>query len=223
MYSPPPDPDTELRVRARHARAAEALDVRVESGGEFWGWAGSTLGAPARTTTGEAVWLRLASTPEDKAVGRRSGCADPFGALDGRRPALLGVHDAFDDGTAYQAELSVRVDEPVLSGDPALQHGLRLPDSWWNDLAGTLAKVTAVDKDCVAVRQQYMEWAIPEFVGIPAPVVSHWTAAHADVRWANLTDPLRLLDWEAWGRAPEGFDAAMLYAYSLHQPDMPPV
>ncbi|MBJ6613857.1 hypothetical protein [Streptomyces sp. I4(2020)] len=38
---------------------------------------------------------------------------------------------------------------------------------------------------------------------------------------ANLTvSPLRLLDWEGWGRAPEGFDAAMLYAYTLLQPDI---
>lgn len=27
------------------------------------------------------------------------------------------------------------------------------------------------------------------------------------------------MDWEGWGQAPEGFDAATLYAYSLLQPD----
>ncbi|GAA3289253.1 hypothetical protein [Streptomyces cinereospinus] len=71
----------------------------------------------------------------------------------------------------------------------------------------------------VAVRQQYMERAIPEFVGIPAPAVSCWTTAHADVHRANLTEPLRLLDREGWGMAPEGFDATTLNAYSLLQPD----
>lgn len=60
-----------------------------------------------------------------------------------------------------------------------------------------------------------MDRAIPEFVGIPAPAVTCWTAAHADLHWANVTAPLRILDWEGWGRAPEGFDAATLYAYSL--------
>ncbi|MFE2586092.1 hypothetical protein [Streptomyces sp. NPDC059378] len=64
-----------------------------------------------------------------------------------------------------------------------------------------------------------MDWAIPQFVGIPAPAVICWTTAHSDVHWANLTEPLRLLDWEGWGRAPEGFDAATLYAYTLFQPD----
>ncbi|MFJ9893444.1 hypothetical protein ACIQPR_08930 [Streptomyces sp. NPDC091280] len=223
MYSPPPDLDTEQRMRAHHASAAQALDVRMEPGSEFWGWAGRTLGAPARTATGAPAWLRLVSAPEDKASGKLwDGALDAqhvFGDLDGHRPALLAVHDAIDDTTAYRAELSVRVDDPVLSDDPVLQRGLQLPDSWWNDLAGTLEKVSATGTGRVAVRQQYMERAIPEFVGIPALAVSCWTTAHADVHWANLTAPLRLLDWEGWGQAPEGFDAATLYAYSLLQPD----
>ncbi|MEU8852765.1 hypothetical protein AB0C70_42625 [Streptomyces sp. NPDC048564] len=223
MYWPRLDPDTEQRMRARHARAAKALDVRVEPGGEFWGWAGRTLGAPGRTAAGQPAWLRLVSCPEDKASGKlRDGALDAqhvLGDLDGRRPALLAVHDAVDDGTAYRAELSARVDQPVLSDDPVLQRDLQLPDSWWADLTGTLEKVAAVDTDRVAVRQQYMDRAIPEFVGIPAPAVTCWSAAHSDLHWANATAPLRILDWEGWGQAPEGFDAATLYAYSLLQPD----
>ncbi|MCX5269397.1 hypothetical protein [Streptomyces sp. NBC_00199] len=82
MYSPPPDPDAERRMRAHHARAA--------------------AGVPA--------WLRLVCAPEDKASGKLwDGALDAqhvLGDLDGHRPALLGVHDAFDDGTAYRAELS---------------------------------------------------------------------------------------------------------------------
>jgi hypothetical protein len=71
----------------------------------------------------------------------------------------------------------------------------------------------------VAVRQQYMDPAIPEFVGITAPVATCWTAAHADLHWAHVTAPLRILDWEGGGQAPEGFDAAALCAYTLLQPD----
>ncbi|MBK3569279.1 hypothetical protein JHN47_36870 [Streptomyces sp. MBT62] len=223
MYSPPPDPDTEQRMRAHHTRAARALDARTEPGSEFWGWAGRTLGTPARTAAGAPAWLRLVSTPEDKATGKLwDGALDAqhaFGDLDGHRPALLGVHDAVDDGTAYRAELSARVDQPVLSDDPILQHDPQLPDSWWNDLTGMLEKVSVVATERVAVRQQYMDRAIPEFLGIPAPAVTRWTPAHADLHWANVTAPLKVLDWEGWGRAPEGFDGATLYAYSLLQPD----
>ncbi|MFF0034440.1 hypothetical protein ACFYS7_41360 [Streptomyces avermitilis] len=163
------------------------------------------------------------SAPEDKAAGKLwDGALDAqhaFGDLDGYRPALLGVHDAFDDTTTYRAELSARVDEPVLSGDPVLQRDLQLPDSWWQDLTGALEKVSAVATERVAVRQQYMDRAIPEFPGIPAPAVTCWTSAHADLHWANVTAPLKVLDWEGWGRAPEGFDGATLYACTLLQPD----
>jgi len=211
-------------MRVHHAQAAKALDVQVEPGGEFWGWAGRTLGAPARTAARQRAWLRLVSALEGKASGKLwDGALDAqhaFGDLDGHRPALLAVHDAVDDGTAYRAELSVRVDERVLSDDPILQHDHPLPDSWWQELTGALEKVSVVDADRVAVRQQYMDRAIPEFVGIAAPAVTCWSTAHSDVHWANLTEPLRLLDWEGWGRAPEGFDAATLYAYTLLQPDI---
>jgi hypothetical protein len=148
VYSPPPDPDIEQHMRSCHARAAKALDVR-EPGGEFWGWAGRTQGA----------------SPQNKASGKLWGGAldaqHVFGDLDGRRPALLAVHDAVDDDTAYRAELSVRVGQPVLSDDPVLQRDLQLPGSWWQDLTGTLEKVAAVDTDRIAVRQQYMDRASP--------------------------------------------------------------
>ncbi|MEU2740020.1 hypothetical protein ABZ656_32855 [Streptomyces sp. NPDC007095] len=110
------------------------------------------------------------------------------------------MYETVDDGTAYRAELSVGVDQPVLSDTPILQRDLQLPDSWWTELTEALEKVSATVTDRVAVRQQYMDRAIPEFVGIPAPAVPCWTTAHADVHWANLIAPLRLLDWEGWAR-----------------------
>ncbi|WP_405775537.1 hypothetical protein [Streptomyces sp. NBC_01538] len=83
--------------------------------------AGRTLGAPARTATGAPVWLRLVSAPEDKASRKGwDGALDAqhaFGDLDGHRPVRLVVHDAVDDTTAYRAEMSARVDEPVLQHD----------------------------------------------------------------------------------------------------------
>ena len=100
-------------MRAHHARAAKVLNAHTEPGGEFWGWAGRTLGAPARTVAGEPACLRLVAAPADKAPGKLwDGAVDAqhaFGDLDGHRPAPLAVHDAVDDGTAYPAELSVRV------------------------------------------------------------------------------------------------------------------
>ncbi|MFC9682872.1 hypothetical protein [Streptomyces sp. NPDC056948] len=38
------------------------------------------------------------------------------------------------------------------------------------------------------------------FVGIPASAAPCRTAAHGDLHWANLTAPLRILDWEGFDR-----------------------
>lgn len=206
-------------MRAHQHRAARALGATIEPGAEFWGWAGRTLGAPARTTDGASAWLRLVTAPEDKAAGKlwegARQAQRALGSLDGRRPALVGLHDVTEDGTAYRAELSMRVDVPVLSTDPILDQDLDLPGQWWTDLTQTLDKLAVVTTDRVAVRPQYMQRVIPQYVGIPAPSVPRWSTAHGDLHWANLTNPLHILDWEGWGTAPEGFDAAMLYAYTL--------
>jgi thiamine kinase-like enzyme len=46
-------------------------------------------------------------------------------------------------------------------------------------------------------------------------------AAHTDLHWANLMAPeAALVDWEGWGLAPAGFDAASLYLHSLLEPEM---
>ncbi|MFF4517609.1 hypothetical protein [Streptomyces mirabilis] len=161
--------------------------------------------------------------PEDKATGKlwegAVAAQQARGDLDGRRPALLGVHDETEDGTAYRAELSAGVDEAILSFDPVLHEDLRLSDSWWAELASALDKLSVTATDRVAIRTQYMERAIPQFVGIPMPDAPCWSTAHGDLHWTNLTAPLRILDWEGWGRAPAGFGWAMLYAYPLLQPD----
>ncbi|MEU0038667.1 hypothetical protein [Streptomyces sp. NPDC006333] len=113
------------------------------------------------------------AAPEAKASGKLwDGALDAqhaLGDLDGHRPALLGVHDAFGDGIAYRAELSDRVEEAVPSADPILRQGLGLPASWWEELAGTLEKLSGIGTGRVAVREAYMARAIPQFVKMPAP------------------------------------------------------
>ncbi|MFB7533848.1 hypothetical protein ACFC0C_37670 [Streptomyces sp. NPDC056178] len=210
-------------MRVQHERAARALKMTCTGGEPFWGWDGRTLGRAGTTATGQRVWLRMTSAPTDKAHGKLWEGAETaqqaFADLGGHRPALLAIHDATGDGTAYRAELSDHLDQPVISGDPILRDRLELPDGWWPALEGALEKVAAATTDRVAVRQEYIDRAVPTFLGIPAPPVTHWSTVHGDLHWANLTAPeLRLLDWEAWGQGPWGYDQATLYAYSLLRP-----
>ncbi|WP_143831849.1 hypothetical protein [Nocardiopsis sp. CNR-923] len=47
-----------------------------------------------------------------------------------------------------------------------------------------------------------------------------WVSAHGDLHWNNITSPeCFLLDWEGWGMAPLGYDAATLYCHSLLVPE----
>lgn len=46
-----------------------------------------------------------------------------------------------------------------------------------------------------------------------------WITAHCDLHWGNLTAPnLTILDWETWGKAPAGYDAASLLCATLTFP-----
>lgn len=48
------------------------------------------------------------------------------------------------------------------------------------------------------------------------PTVTTWVTAHGDLHWTNLTTSgPYLLDWEFWGAAPAGADAATLNCSSL--------
>lgn len=80
--------------------------------------------------------------------------------------------------------------------------------------------LVSVETDRVAIRQERLVWALPEFLGVEIdPQVPEWSTAHADIRWSNLTGPdLCILDWERWGRAPAGYDAATPYISSLTVP-----
>ena len=58
-------------------------------------------------------------------------------------------------------------------------------------------------------------------LGSSDPRVSRWTAAHTDLHWANLLAPgYVLVDWEGWGLAPAGYDAACLFVHSLLVPEV---
>ncbi|MER5783083.1 phosphotransferase [Streptomyces mobaraensis] len=222
MYSPP-DSTTAARMRSAHQNAAEALGV-VCGDGEFWGWAGRTLGRPGTGADGRRVWLRLITAPEEKASGKlwegTEAAQEAFADLGGHRPQLLAVHETVADGVAHRAELSEHVDAAVISADPVLRGPVHLPADWWSGLRDVLRTVAEADTERVAVRRAYLDRAVPQYLGVEVPDRIRWTPAHGDLHWANLTMPLGILDWEGWGEAPYGYDAATLYAYSLAEPDM---
>ncbi|MEU4982494.1 hypothetical protein [Streptomyces sp. NPDC021969] len=124
-----------------------------------------------------------------------------------------------------------RADETTLLpaapvGGAVLSDAPRLPDEWWKALntsldalaAQTTSRVATPDTETItqALVTQSVQALVPEVVDT---TVQHWAPAHADVNWANMTAPVfSLFDWEDWGNAPRGLDAASLWASSLAVP-----
>ncbi|MEV6972529.1 hypothetical protein [Kitasatospora sp. NPDC093806] len=138
------------------------------------------------------------------------------------RPHLRERRTWTEDGHGYLAELYDKVTAATITTDePTLREAPDLDDAWWDGLSTALDAIATVPSDRVAVRQEYLDRAMPQYLGrsidTKAPA---WTTAHGDLHWANLTSPaLTVLDWEGWGVAPAGYDAALLYSYSLLVPD----
>ncbi|MGW1117422.1 hypothetical protein ACWD5B_09975 [Streptomyces tanashiensis] len=202
---------------AARASACCALAVRDLAEVPVWGYVGRTLSG---VVTGDG-WLRLVSEREDRAGKklwegpRMAQEALPHSVP---RPALREIHDWVADGWRYRAELYEYTSASVVSRSPVLDTEVDLPDSWWTDLSSALGTLAAVPTDRVGVREEYIQRAVPEYTGRTVGAIT-WSTAHGDFHWANLTSPqLLVLDWEGWGRAPYGFDAALLHLYALLAP-----
>ncbi|MFF8367827.1 hypothetical protein ACF05W_03185 [Streptomyces lydicus] len=138
------------------------------------------------------------------------------------RPRLHHVHVWNHEHFVYRAEIYDRVSHQPLSNGALLDDAPDLPESWWSGLRKSLDTVAAVDTDRVAIRQERLRWALPKFLEAEVDTeVPAWSTAHADIQWSNLVGPdLCILDWERWGLAPVGYDAATLFISSLTVPDV---
>ncbi|MGW0728696.1 hypothetical protein [Streptomyces mirabilis] len=134
-----------------------------------------------------------------------------------RKPALHALHDRTGDGYAYRAELSAFVDEPLLSPHPVLRDELDLPGPWFETIRTNLSAIAATPTDRTAMRQEWISRAVPS-----TPATRHPRSHNGPARTATSTPPTSppgptILDWEGWGTAPQGLDAATPYASSLLQ------
>ncbi|MGC5260596.1 hypothetical protein ACPXCO_06115 [Streptomyces cyaneofuscatus] len=231
MFSEPDDPAVVDRMRAAHAAACAALGAvpcPPASGGtrEACGWRGRTLGKPATGPYGPG-WLRVVHSSVERAGGKlRTGPEDAERLVPRYvpRPRLHLVREWAEGDDVYRAELYDCVADGAVSAAPVLGEVPRLTPAWWSGLRTVIGGLSTVRTDRTAVRQAYLDRAMPKylaFLGRPVPTAPPaWSTAHGDLHWANLAGPqLSILDWEGWGMAPAGYDSALLHAYSLAVPE----
>jgi hypothetical protein len=93
---------------------------------------------------------------------------------------------------------------------------------WIDSLKRALEAVRTIDTDRAAITPDEIIALIRDRFGPGAENrADEWHCAHGDLHWSNVTYPdLMLLDWECWGLAPRGFDAANLLTYSCAYPEL---
>lgn len=222
----PAHPDREVadRMQAAAEWACIMLGVQPEPAIRpvHWGWRGRTLSQPV-TASGAPAWLRLASVLKGQIVPTFwEGAVQAQKAIPAAvpRPRLRDSRNWSHETWEYRAELYDRLAGRSISQTAALTTAADLPPRWWAALRSALADVAAVPTDRRTIEQQYLDWAMPKFLGRPLDTETRsWVTAHGDLHWANLYAPgLQIIDWEGWGLAPAGYDAATLHTYSLLVP-----
>ncbi|MCP3821374.1 hypothetical protein NLX86_25745 [Streptomyces sp. A3M-1-3] len=111
------------------------------------------------------------------------------------------------------------VGSAVVAEDPLL------PEEWWAALNASLDALAAQHTNRIATpdtetltQELVTETVHSVFPGVDT-AVGEWRPAHADFNWANMTAPVFcVFDWEDWGMAPCGLDAASLWGASLAVP-----
>ncbi|MGQ4453092.1 hypothetical protein [[Kitasatospora] papulosa] len=179
----------------------------------------------ARTDRG--TWVRIERRGLDR-IGVQGG--DGTSSAE----ALRGIaKPAWLAGVAWRDEtdrVMWRADETgLLPGAPVgsavVAEDPRLTEEWWASLNASLEALALQHTNRIAtpdtetLTQELVTGTIHSvFPGVDT-AVADWRPAHADLNWANVTAPVFcVFDWEDWGMAPCGLDAANLWGASLAVP-----
>lgn len=186
-----------------------------------FGWMDRTIGAITQID-GERRWLRLVVEPAEFPLLEFWTGNQAANVLTGvRRPRVLGSYEPAVMGWQCRAELLEFVPESPCSSDPVVHTRPDVGTDWWRGFADSYRAVGTASTTRTAVDQEQLGGRLDDAYGLDRPVVRRWATAHGDLHWANLTAPrCWWLDWEGWGLAPRGFDAASLYMHSLAVPEL---
>lgn len=209
-------------LRRMFDQAAAKLDAEP-AGDLVWGWRHRSVGAPVQTATGPR-WLRVVSEDKRWAHGDFwTGNVDATVVTGVAKPQVVDHWEWSEDPNLLRAELMTLVPGLPCSATPEIRQTYKLPDGWWRQLRASLTALRQVpDVKRTHLTQDSISRRLRVFFGNRVDsTVTRWAPAHTDLHWANLLAPdCALVDWEGWGIAPAGFDAATLHVYSLLQPEM---
>jgi hypothetical protein len=214
--------DIRSLLRAELVRAAHDFGLSPR-GKVVFGWRDRSIGS-AVAGRGDVCWLRVVwARPEWARGSWWTGNQDAAQLRGVSKPALIEVSQQGEGPLVFRAELMTLVPgrpcapAPVVVRDPPA-----VDSSWWAELASSLRVLAATSTVRRAVDPENIRQRIAVFFGQRVDTdVRDWTASHGDLHWNNLhSEPFAIVDWEAWGLAPRGYDAAFLLCHSLAVPDV---
>ena len=206
-------------LRAAHSRALADLGVTPVGRARF-GWRDRSIGS-AVERAGAQHWLRVVWAPRGRARGAWwTGNQDASAIAGVEKPRLLDAR-AWDEGPlVYRAELMTLLPGRACAPAAVLDRTLGFDDAWWDELDRSLDALSSARTDRMALDPDVVRRRIAVFFGIEMDVDrADWVPSHGDLHWNNLhRDPFAIADWEGWGLAPRGYDAAFLLGHSLAVP-----
>lgn len=206
-------------------RAVGELDVTPAPGGRpHQGLTGRTLSGPVVTAEGAPAWLRVVIDPEPDFERWMSAWAlDDLIGDEIPHPRLL-VDFTSVVGTPFHALLTERITGWPMSSTRDLRTPMEIGEPWWQGLRSALDRLREVPspsghRNVTPEEVLLVPEVFPAAAGSDLTVRS-WDSAHGGLHWANVATPLGLADWNDWGVAPRGLDAATLHAYALARPEI---
>jgi hypothetical protein len=220
--------DEVFRVFLRHCLAVAAEHFGLITDGEpTFGWRLRTIGCrahPRMSGDGSPVWLRVLSQETEWERGPAWTAAIEANQIEGvSKPHVLGVYEWVEQSWRIQrAEVSTLMPGQPCSTEPAPRQLSLPPPAWWADLRRSFIHIANTPTTRSHAAQASVDSRIRKRFGPHVDTtVTAWETVHGDIHWANLMEPnCAVLDWELWGTAPAGTDAASLLCHSLLIPTL---
>lgn len=213
--------DHQSFMKEQLMKAASYFGVQI-IGKTVFGWNDRSIGSKVTNQKG-IFWLRVVSEMTHWAQGdfwEGNLVANKIKGIS--KPRVLQIYEWEDGEIRLRAELMSFIEGNVCSSTPELRTNLDLPAHWWSELRASLDTLSSYPTERIHTKQEKVTRRFLVFYGDEIDsTISKWTTAHGDLHWANLMTPqLAILDWEGWGKAPFGYDAATLYCFSLLIPEV---
>lgn len=218
-----------MRMTDRHVRQALARMGLTEAGPVRIGLLAASASARAVSPAGAVHWVRVAPVRDETTTWVRPNAVQEAQALSDRvpMPRILRrveweeVDPAVGEAHRVRGEAFEYIAAGSVCEEPAARRAPRVGDLWWEQLRKAHDAIHASEGAGPGRAKWGVLSRIRKVAGSDVDTRGlRWSASHGDFHWANLlaTPDLVVVDWEGYGLAPVGLDAATLLTYSLAHP-----